>query len=1054
MSISAPRASVVADATAAASRAGLELRGPHGLSWLLERVADYGDEEPEWRQAARKDRSFDRRREPDPPPLQLLVPETVSFAEGGRGQPQVLFYTDRGGYLRATRKGLRDEAGEVLQAMLVLMRERRKGEAGGLKKAERTTAAYVEEEDHIKSLEGAVQAAERDYGQDAIETIEALRTLAASRAGKRLHAEQAQLLRRAVAAQERRLDRQRGQRRQSWEARARALTGEAELDESDHELVQMLVDLGDALGALMQRQEQVEVLEKALAEAQRGGGPLTVEAARVAVRLADAVAARDGGAGIEVRRRLLSMAHPVLNASWQDAEEAAAEKTQGAQPTLQQHTRHTITGQNLCGPQRDLQRKLDEVRDRIYIATRSREDAMKVMDLNGSGSLSCTEFLDGLKRIGHHISRMEGTELFRDIDTDDKGTIDIDELFPEEEDSELYYAPDKAREVADVVVALSELEAIQENWEQQAGLLQQALEIRENIVGTEGGHDHPDLIGLLVRLGNCYGKRGLISKQRELTCRAVAARRRKDKESDKAEMAALSAGDAPSGLPSDVRRPSFKPKSKMKSKSFLRPGGDRRARAKTGFWRLLLNDGKEKRLSDQEVEDAFRLSVGHKNCWPGRPAAPRLLQMNFWRSGAEGPASAGSAEMTYRYDGLQAYAQPDAVGLEASVRNHFTRHRFLEGEAGRNLASAAPALLSQHLDRNVGLSLVAGQFDFVRDCNGRFWLTDAREVYVSPRADPRRQGLAGVTSGLANFTGPRKLYRYLSEEALQKMKQDELDDFHKHKHEEMVGMMKDHYDRIKEDNGVDKILGRVADKMRDPVIPLLEGTDRKALARVFGNNQASTTPVRNRSAGCKRPPSTVLRPRRGCETSARSVGGRLFPAGAVGVPAAPRSARGSRPRAFGGETPRAHTPRPFSPTSPGSPAAGSASPSGGPPESWRRTPDASVTSGARRVRRESVPFPGSPTAAHEPTYEMAESRCAQELLPGSGPGVNPPGPTLDRVGPTSVQVAGAGLQARLARPTLGCHEVKVPASGAFANWPTQGAGTDIAIAAGAYPSGV
>merc|ERR550525_1311386 len=65
------------------------------------------------------------------------------------------------------------------------------------------------------------------------------------------------------------------------------------------------------------------------------------------------------------------------------------------------------------------------------------------------------------------------------------------------------------------------------------------------------------------------------------------------------------------------------------------------------------------------------------------------------------------------------------------------------------------------------------------------------------------------------------------------------------------------------------------------------------------------------------------------------------------------------------------------------------------------------------------------------TLELAESTNVQDLLVGSGPGMQPCGPTLDRVCPRPFCEPGAGLQRRhhAAKPAAGFREVHAPDRG-------------------------
>eukprot|EP00440_Ansanella_granifera_P046419 gb/GFBE01050272.1/.p1 GENE.gb/GFBE01050272.1/~~gb/GFBE01050272.1/.p1 ORF type:complete len:776 (+),score=152.95 gb/GFBE01050272.1/:1-2328(+) len=97
------------------------LLGPFDFGWLLERVADFGSEDPTWRPPGQ---FTSWKAQPPPPAMQVLVPEMVLFDSAGKGIPSALFFTDRGGFLRAVRRPLRKEPSVMYDAINQLMRQR------------------------------------------------------------------------------------------------------------------------------------------------------------------------------------------------------------------------------------------------------------------------------------------------------------------------------------------------------------------------------------------------------------------------------------------------------------------------------------------------------------------------------------------------------------------------------------------------------------------------------------------------------------------------------------------------------------------------------------------------------------------------------------------------------------------------------------------------------------------------------------------------------------------------------------------------------------------
>ncbi|CAK0832190.1 unnamed protein product [Prorocentrum cordatum] len=967
---------------------------------VRDRVADFGDDEPEWRRAAR--RAQERRRgSVCPPPLQLLVAETVAFDEG---LPRSLFYSDRGGYIRATRRGFRDETGELLEALVSLARERRRAEQGAYRRAERAQAAAAESDERAREAEAAVRSAEAEHGDHPC-VATALRALAGAKGRRRLFHEQAQLLERAVGIWQRLLDEGiadlgpvgeappdgcSGQlsRRKRPSALQAAHPSSSELAQ---DLFQALVELSEARAELGQQEQRVFALERALGVSRGAHAHCSdLEVARVSVRLAAAIEARGWHEAGE-QLRLLSEALPVL------------------------------------------ERELGE----------------------------------------------ESVEL------------------------------------AEALAALAAARGAVGEPEKQVELLQRVLRIREQVNGKE----HPDLVELLVSLGMCLGKQDSFRLQSQHYGRALRIRRRADAEADRAIAGGAAPGDGScpaSPAPTSARRcrgpsaespgpaagtsarvsgplvppplPSPRPRNPALAPSPLARRDTAKgtmavqkvsSTRKMGVWRLALRAGPEKRLSDQCVVDKFiKYASGSKNCWPG---GADFLQMQFWKVGNTEAGQPGP--LVYRYDSLRARAEPDGEALQRNVRNHFERFQFLGDEADRALVSAVPGLISQHLSWIAGLQVVSGEFEFARDCHGRLWLADVRELFVAASAAAQQEGLTGG-GGTAGVGNSRKIYRYLSQEALQHMQQGIRDESVQQKIGHMTCLMTQHYTKLKHENGLNEVVGRAEDEVRELVIPVFEGTDRRALARAFGAAPASHPPASPRTRAGSAAGPRPGRAERAC--SARATlrrsgggGGRLFAAGAAPVVAAPRPASGARAVARGQpatvKAPAA-APAAASAHSQGDSSRAPASASGGAPdgaappmvhgvalpEAWRgRTELLAPTprrasAGRQRLSAAGAAAaarPGSPpqAAAPEPTIHLAESSLVQALLACSGSGAAPQSQTLDRIGPARLRRAGDGIRERTRTGhAAGYREVKVPDSGGFKAGLSATVGTDIAIAAAAY----
>jgi len=92
--------------------------GPFDFSWLLRRIADFGGKDS-FRSASGQPAQDQANGVDAPPPLQLLVPETVEFRKdsaNGSNLPVSLYFTDRKGYLRGLRQTAQEQP-KIFQAM-------------------------------------------------------------------------------------------------------------------------------------------------------------------------------------------------------------------------------------------------------------------------------------------------------------------------------------------------------------------------------------------------------------------------------------------------------------------------------------------------------------------------------------------------------------------------------------------------------------------------------------------------------------------------------------------------------------------------------------------------------------------------------------------------------------------------------------------------------------------------------------------------------------------------------------------------------------------------
>lgn len=268
-------------------------------------------------------------------------------------------------------------------------------------------------------------------------------------------------------------------------------------------------------------------------------------------------------------------------------------------------------------------------------------------------------------------------------------------------------------------------------------------------------------------------------------------------------------------------------------KSPASPGKGWQVQQRKGAWKLTVSgpggaeQQQQHRLTDAEVAKHFGATAdGRAMRWP---VGARLLQACFWLwpGSAPGGSHEGSERLcTYQYDALETEVPgAEHTGLQAIVTNHFERFSFLDAVRDRNRMSAVPNLLAQHLSYYCNLELVTGDFKFFKDRRAQLWLVEAKNLYFLPNFVRTVAGQAAAT----NEALPQKLFRYLSEEALQMLP---VDDVTGTRCQDMLEQMLDHYQGIKAQHNVDALLRKEQEDMTTN-IPVLEGTDMRALAQKF-----------------------------------------------------------------------------------------------------------------------------------------------------------------------------------------------------------------------------
>eukprot|EP00931_Biecheleriopsis_adriatica_P029286 TRINITY_DN173_c1_g1_i1.p1 TRINITY_DN173_c1_g1~~TRINITY_DN173_c1_g1_i1.p1 ORF type:complete len:809 (-),score=197.42 TRINITY_DN173_c1_g1_i1:29-2095(-) len=262
-------------------------------------------------------------------------------------------------------------------------------------------------------------------------------------------------------------------------------------------------------------------------------------------------------------------------------------------------------------------------------------------------------------------------------------------------------------------------------------------------------------------------------------------------------------------------------------------------------WKLMLESGllaREQRISDAEVAGCFGATGdGRATPWP---KGARLLQACFWNGCTR--SYTGPDLHIYSYNALeQEVPGAEHHALADIVTNHFERFNFLDGVRDRNKMSAVPNLLAQHLAYWCNLELVSGDFYFFRDKRAQLWLVEAKNLFLLPNVNRANgQGKGGAASEAL----PQKLFRYLSEEALQSLP---VPGNAGDKCQAMLERMISDYQAMKQSYGVENMLRKEHEEM-NMNIPVLEGTDFEALAKTFELTGSAKTDGRGKSGNCRR----------------------------------------------------------------------------------------------------------------------------------------------------------------------------------------------------------
>jgi len=250
-------------------------------------------------------------------------------------------------------------------------------------------------------------------------------------------------------------------------------------------------------------------------------------------------------------------------------------------------------------------------------------------------------------------------------------------------------------------------------------------------------------------------------------------------------------------------------------------------------WHLICKDGTDTGISDLEAENAFD-PVRAKDL-KSKVQGARLLQGCFWpcrerHSGSHLLLGLGCMEFSYKYD---AFSPVGDVRLNIpKTSEQVSTSQIMDQLADRNLVSSIPVIFSQHLVFRCRLELVSGEFNFVRDHLQQVWLVDVSDLKVVPSVTQKQKNDWGDPSSPGGDGTSRKLNRYLSEEALNNLT---LTGDESNKCSKMCEKMGIYFKAVKDVNGVDAYVQRAKEGM-GVCIPVLEGMDKKLLARRFGTH--------------------------------------------------------------------------------------------------------------------------------------------------------------------------------------------------------------------------
>jgi len=407
--------------------------------------------------------------------------------------------------------------------------------------------------------------------------------------------------------------------------------------------------------------------------------------------------------------------------------------------------------------------------------------------------------------------------------------------------------------------------------------------------------------------------------------------------------------------------------------------------------------------------------------------------------GPSDEAAANDGIVAYQYNALKKEASTliSKSHYEDESRKDYHRKVRFEQMAHQNMVSAVPIIISQHLSYHYCLELLKGVFEFSLDCRGKLWLINASNLHFIPSAVHGNDPASNGQGAGHKESGVKKLFRYMSEEALQNK---EVDAATGEKYTRMLDEMNGNYRALKEEFAIDELL-QACDEVPDFNIPVFIGTDRKALFEAFGLHTGESAADASRQKVDRSKASFQA-----CKTYRPCSARPVYPASRdvkilgdgparqrVMTPRANTPAGGWRPHGSVPTRPHSSQGKPLSarrsvtlegiatPQKPASPRPKTRPQPGQRPQNVSRqlSCQSNATESSAKGRTASKGSAPSSSGVHEALakitqlgYEIVPSLEVPRMLAGAGPYMLPEGPTLHQLGPPSLKAPISGVQTR------------------------------------------